>query len=90
MNKAELERVGRSLQRIWEDADFQALFAQLRSDTLTDWVAAKTKEKREELHADVRALDRLQEKFHALIERGTHADRLDTRPRTRSQASQER
>jgi len=86
----ELQRQGTNLKRIWEDTDFQAVFAKIQADTLSDWVQAKTKEKREELHADYRALTKLQEKFHTLLDRGTHADRLDTRPRTQKVALQER
>jgi len=81
-NTLEDQRRGVNLGRIWADTDFQLVFAKIQADTLTDWVGAKTKEKREELHADYRALTKLQEKFQTLMDRGTHAERLDTRPRT--------
>ena len=87
---AELQRKGRALQRIWEDTDFQSVFQQLREETIARWTEATTKDTREDAHAEYRALLKVQQKFHALIERGQHADRLDTRTRTQKSASQQR
>lgn len=70
------QRRAENLKRFWDDADVKALLIEVRDDLVNEWETAKTKEKREELHAEVRCLTRLIQKFRAQCE---HADRPDTR-----------
>ena len=70
------QRRALNLKRFWDDADVKALLAGVRDDIANDWEQAKTKEKREECHAEMRSLTRLIRKFNAQCE---YADRPDTR-----------
>lgn len=70
------ERVAQNLKRFWDDEDVKQLIVDVREDILNEWEAGKTKEKREECHAELRCLRRLVGKFRAKCE---HADVADTR-----------
>lgn len=65
-----------NLKRFWDDEDVKQLLLDVREDILSDWESAKTKEKREECHAELRTLRRLVGKFKSKCE---HADVADTR-----------
>lgn len=70
------EHTAQNLKRFWDDQDVKDLLLEVREDIIDDWESAKTKEKREECHAELRSLDRLVRKFKAKCE---HADVADTR-----------
>lgn len=62
------ETTPQNLKRFWEDQDVKDLLIELREDILKDWESAKTKEKREELHAEVRNLVRFIGRFKSKCE----------------------
>lgn len=70
------ERVAQNLKRFWEDDDVKALIVEIREDITDEWEEAKTKEKREELHAELRSVTRFVRRFKA---RCDTADQPDTR-----------
>lgn len=70
------EQTSHNLLRFWEDEDVKQLLLEVREDILDEWEAGKTKEKREECHAELRCLRRLIGKFKAKC---VHAEVPDTR-----------
>lgn len=70
------ERKAENLKRFWDDADVKALIVEIRDDITNEWEEAKTKEKREELHAELRGVTRFVRRFKARCE---HAGQPDTR-----------
>lgn len=70
------EHTPKNLLRFWEDEDVKELLLAVREDILDEWESGKTKEKREECHAELRCLRRLIGKFRSKCE---HADVTDTR-----------
>lgn len=60
-------RVATNLKRIWDDSDFQALWGDVAADVMQEWRNADTPETRERCHAELKALDKMQTKFRALM-----------------------
>lgn len=70
------EMTPENLKRFWDDQDVKDLIVEVREDIVSEWEGGKTKEKREECHAELRNLDRLVRKFKAKCE---HVGLPDTR-----------
>lgn len=68
--------VAQNLKRFWDDPDVKDLIQSIREDILDEWETGKTKEKREECHAEIRVLTRLVRKFKAKCD---YAEMADTR-----------
>ena len=70
------EMTPQNLKRFWDDEDVKELLLDVRTDIQDDWEGAKTKERREELHAELRTLARLITRFKTKCE---HVGLPDTR-----------
>ena len=63
------ERRAHNLQRFMEDGDVKEMLAGCRADILQSWQNELDAPKREEWHAEIRALDRLIRKKRGLVGR---------------------
>lgn len=61
------------VERFLADAAVQAAFQRAEENIIARWKAAKTKDTREELHADLRAIDSIKSALHAVIGDGQKA-----------------
>lgn len=64
---------GEGVKRLLADPHVQAAFADLRDRTIKDWEQAKTVAAREESHATLQALHKLQLSLKVLVDAGEHA-----------------
>lgn len=61
------------VRRLLADENVQAVFVDLREKTIKDWEQAKTVAAREEFHATLQALHKLQLSLKVLVHAGEHA-----------------
>lgn len=57
---------GREAERLLNDPAFAKAMQRMENDTVRDWKAATTKEKREELHATIRAIRGVRDALDAM------------------------
>lgn len=61
------------VRRLLADDNVQAVFADLREKTIKEWEQAKTVAAREEFHATLQALHKLQFALKVIVDAGEHA-----------------
>lgn len=61
------------VRRLLADDNVQAVFADLREKTIKEWEQAKTVATREEFHATLQALHKLQHALKVIVDAGEHA-----------------
>jgi len=69
----ETVRCAEGVKRLLADENVQAAFADLREKTIKEWEQAKTVAAREESHATLQALHKLQVSLKVLVDAGEHA-----------------
>ena len=85
-NLEDTVRKAEAAKRLLEDAGVQAIFAAERDRIIKEWETAKTTAAREEQHAALQALHKLQVHLKTIKDRGEHAQIEANRVEARSRA----